>query len=93
MILIYDVNKVHSLRRTEQGTLCQVNTKKKKFYAREEICSLSAEIVEHTATHKALSVSAAARSSRKYAVTADLKQNKSMHFIARIAAKSFTHDL
>jgi hypothetical protein len=89
----YDVNIAHSLSVAEQATICQVNTKKEKFYEQEEICSLSAENVEHTVTHKVLSVSVAARSFRKYAVTADLKQNRSMHFIAPIAAKSFTHDL
>lgn len=93
MILIYDVNKDHSDRMAEQETICQVNTKKKKFYVLGVICSLNAETVEHTTMHKVHSVSAVVRSSRKYAVTADLKRKKSMHFIALIAAKSFTHDL
>ena len=93
MILIYDVNKAHSERMAEQVRLCQVNTKKKKFYVQEEICSLNAENVGHTTTLRVLSASVVVRNSRKFAQTADLKLKKSMRSVALTAAKSFTHDL
>jgi len=93
MILIYDVNKAHSDRMAEQETICQVNTKKKKFYVQAEICSLNAGNVEHTTTQRALSASAVARSSRKFAPTADLKRKKNMRSVALTAEKNCTHDL
>lgn len=77
----------------EQVRICQVSTKKKKYYVQEEICSLNAENVGHTTTQRVLSASAAARNSRKFAQTADLKLKKSMRSVALTAAKNFTHDL
>ena len=93
MILNNDVNTPHSDKVAEQETICQVNTKKKKFYVQEEICSLNVGNVEHTITQRVLFASAAVRNSIKFAPTAEVKRKKNMRSVALTAVKNFTHDL